>query len=427
MVLPCFIFSPSILENPPHKNAKKRISFVIDSISELQEDFVKLNGNLYLFYDDPSKIILFLKNLLDIDAVFVNMDYSPSSRDRDSHLLKTCNENGMDFLSFHDSLLQNVDEIKTNDGKPYTVFTPFFRKAKELSVKKTQALPSSNFMTKKIDQVVTLKEIRKNLLTDFKQENIVGGRANARKILANLKKFRNYELERNLPHMDATTNLSAHNRFGTCSIREVYYEIKKQLGSDHTLISQIYWRDFFTYVMYHFPYSFKNSFRKKYSKFPWSKNHNFFEKWCLGITGFPIVDSGMRELNSTGYMHNRVRMIVASFLTKDLHINWKMGERYFAQKLVDYDPCVNVGNWQWASSTGCDSQPWFRIFNPWLQQKKFDPECRYIKKWIPELSSLSAKQIHDWHKMEKTTLDYPLPMIDHGEESSHTKELFSKL
>ncbi len=425
-VLPCFIFSPSILENQPHRNSKQRLAFVIDSISDLEEDFNKVKGKLHLHFDEPSKVISLLKNRFDIDAVFVNMDYTPASKNRDRKLMHICKENNIDFQSFHDSLLQNVDEIKTSDGKPYTVFTPFFRKAKDVPVRKPQRLSNPNFITKVVGNEITINDIRKKLLPDFKQNKILGGRKNAKKILGNLKKFKNYENERNLPYLDATTKLSAHNRFGTCSIREVYHEIVKQLGADHTLITEIYWRDFFTGVMHHFPYSYKNSFRKKYSKFPWSKNQKFFEKWCTGVTGFPIIDSGMRELNSTGYMHNRVRMIVASFLTKDLHIDWKMGERYFAQKLIDYDPSVNVGNWQWAASTGCDSQPWFRIFNPWLQQKKFDPECKYIKNWIPELSNLSPMQIHNWYKMEKSTVDYPLPIVDHGEESSHTKELFSR-
>ena len=426
-VFPCFIFSPLMLGNQSHKNAKNRLAFVIDSISDLEDDFDKVKGKLHLFFDEPLKIIPLLKHRFGIDAVFVNMDYSPSSKNRDKQLMHICKENDIDFQSFHDSMLQNVDEIKTSDGKPYTIFTPFFRKAKDIPVRKPQRLSNSNFITKTVDNEISLKDIRKKLLSDFKQEKILGGRNNAKKILANLKKFKNYENERNLPYLDATTKLSAHNRFGTCSIREVYHEIVKQLGIDHTLITEIYWRDFFTSVMHYFPYSYKSSFKKKYSKFPWSENLKFFEKWCNGFTGFPIVDSGMRELNSTGYMHNRVRMIVASFLTKDLHINWKMGERYFAQKLIDYDPSVNVGNWQWAASTGCDSQPWFRIFNPWLQQKKFDPECEYIKKWIPELSNISPKQIHNWYKMEKSSINYPLPIVEHGEESSHTKELFSKL
>jgi len=222
--------------------------------------------------------------------------------------------------------------------------------------------------------------------------------------------------------------LSAHNRFGTCSIREVYHEILRSLGPAHTMISEIHWRDFFTYVMHHYPYSFSEEFNRKYQKIPWSKNKKAFAKWREGKTGFPIVDAGMRELNATGFMHNRVRMIVASFLTKDLHINWRWGEQYFASKLIDYDPSVNVGNWQWAASTGCDAQPWFRIFNPWLQQKKFDPDCIYIKRWIPELENISSKAIHRLDtKYPDIMLDYPKPMIDHKSESSHTKEVFKEI
>ncbi len=178
--------------------------------------------------------------------------------------------------------------------------------------------------------------------------------------------------------------------------------------------------------MYHNPYSFSKNFRSSYDKLSWSKNQNIFNKWCEGKTGFPIVDAGMRELNDTGFMHNRVRMIVASFLTKDLHIDWKWGERYFASRLVDYDPSVNVGNWQWAASTGCDSQPWFRIFNPWLQQKKFDPLCNYIKKWIPELVDFTPKRIHNWY-VENNSNFYPKPIVNHKEESTITLGMFKKI
>ncbi len=228
---------------------------------------------------------------------------------------------------------------------------------------------------------------------------------------------------RDIPSLK-TTGLSAHNKFGTLSIRQVY-DVFVATAPD--LARQLYWRDFYTHLAYHFPYVFKGAFNKKYDAVAWKNNKAWFERWCLGTTGFPIVDAGMRQLNATGYMHNRVRMIVASFLTKDLHIHWQWGERYFAQKLVDYDPAVNNGSWQWAASTGADAQPYFRIFNPWLQQKKFDEDARYIKTWVPELKKVSVPTIHAWYKQAEPLFGYPLPMVDHAVQSAQAKELFKSL
>jgi deoxyribodipyrimidine photo-lyase len=205
----------------------------------------------------------------------------------------------------------------------------------------------------------------------------------------------------------------------------VFYAVTEQLGSEHPLIRQLYWRDFFTHIAYYFPQVFERAFLDKFVNLHWDNNPDYFQAWCDGKTGFPIVDAGMRELNATGFMHNRVRMITASFLVKDLHIDWRWGERYFAQHLVDYDPCVNNGNWQWAASTGCDAQPYFRIFNPWLQQLKFDRDCRYIYRWLPELQAFPRKTIHQWDK-KHSACSYPTPIIDHARESRLAKARFKE-
>ncbi len=246
-------------------------------------------------------------------------------------------------------------------------------------------------------------------------------------ILDDLDRFRDYKTRRDFPFEHGTTRLSAYLKFGLCSIREIHEAVSKQLGILHPLIRQLYWRDFYIHIAFHFPHVFKRAFKPRYERIQWSYDSSLFQMWCEGKTGFPIVDAGMRQLNTTGWMHNRVRMIVASFLTKDLHIDWRWGERYFAERLVDYDPSVNNGNWQWAASTGADAQPYFRIFNPWRQQKRYDKECKYIKKWIPELSKVKANIIHKWFK--PTNLDseisYPKPIVDHKEESQFAKELFA--
>lgn len=260
------------------------------------------------------------------------------------------------------------------------------------------------------------------------ETRIKGGRIEALKILKNVKVFKNYDGGRDLPAKSATSLLSAHHKFGTCSIRETYWAVRDALGPRHTLIKELYWRDFFSHIAYHFPHVFGGAFYPEYDALPWANDKERFQRWCDGLTGFPIVDAGMRELNTTGFMHNRVRMITASFLVKDLHIDWRWGERYFAQHLVDYDPCVNNGNWQWVASTGCDHQPYFRVFNPWLQQKKFDPLCLYIKKWVPELKTVDARQLHRWYEVSGDSADrYPAPVVDHAAESIKAKEIFKVL
>jgi len=303
--------------------------------------------------------------------------------------------------------------IQTQQGKPYTVFSQFFRTAIQIPVGKPKQNNFTNFHTRLLDD---------HDLTSNQISQIKGGRKNGLLTLKNIKNFIDYEIKRNYPEYQ-TTMLSAHNRFGTISIRELYHTISDKLGTHHTLMNEIHWREFFSHVLYHFPQVNKKAFRQNCSTISWKYNKIHIDAWKIGRTGFPIVDAGMRQLNNTGFMHNRVRMIVASFLSKDLHIDWKIGERYFAEKLIDYDLAVNNGNWQWSASTGCDAQPWFRIFNPWRQQKKFDSECKYIKKWVPELEKLSADQIHRL-ETESFDIDYPRPIVDHSKESRIAKQMF---
>lgn len=425
-VIPCFIFDKNILDKKFLKNSF-RFNFFLESIKELQDDFKKKKSKLHLFLGNPNQIISRLIKNLKAKAVLVNLDYTPYSRKRDELIEKVAKKEDASFISVPDQMLHNVGLVKTNEGNPYTIFTQYFKKARNYPIQKPQKFSLKNCDSGKINGEITLDSIQNSFLQKNIKSVFRGGRKEGLKILKKIQEYADYDDKRNYPFLDATTHLSPHNRFGTVSIREVHKNILEKLGHDHGLIAQLFWRDFFTQIMYYFPHSFSNSFQKKYSKYPWSKDSSLFRKWCEGNTGFPIVDAGMRELNSTGYMHNRVRMIVASFLTKDLHIDWKLGERYFAEKLVDYDPSVNIGNWQWAASTGCDSQPWFRIFNPWLQQKRFDPDCNYIKKWIPELSELNTDDIHNWNERTHQENIYPIPIVEHSEEASHTKELFQKI
>lgn len=425
--IPCFILDPKLLKKSNPKFSKFRLPFLQECLIDLDEQLQQEKSHLNIFSGLPEKIIENLINILKIDAVFVNTDYTPFSKKRDENISKICNKYKVDFIATNDLLLHDVDEIKTLKGQPYKVFTQFFSKAKELPVRKPQKHHFSNLSGNKVKSDITIDKVENYFGKNNHELSFGGGRKSCMQLMDNLKNLTNYKDDRNFPAINGTSMLSAHNRFGTYSIREVYHKILQVLGPTHTLITEIHWRDFFTYIMHHYPYSFSKEFNKKYQKIPWSKNKTTFTKWCEGKTGFPIVDAGMRELNVTGFMHNRVRMIVASFLTKDLHVDWRYGEQYFASKLVDYDPSVNIGNWQWVASTGCDAQPWFRIFNPWLQQQKFDSDCIYIKKWIPELESLSSKVIHSLDTKYPENIDYPKPMIDHKSESIYTKKIFKEM
>lgn len=419
-VIPCFIVDPQQVNDKNVYRSNNALQFMIESLEDLKKQ-LKNRGHIYFFYGTPWQVIKKLHDKKIFSALYINSDYTPYSCSRDKKLMKVCEELSVIMHVYDDALLNEPNLLKTTTGKPYTKFTPYFKRALQEKV----SLPEKNNYTNYFTGTL-IPEYSPEALIGAYNKNIVvkGGRQNGLKLLKNIPALKNYEKTRNFPYLK-TSLLSAHNKFGTISIREEYYTIKNSLGITSSLLKQLYWRDFYTYIAAHFPFIFGHNFLEKYKEISWENNKNFFEKWCKGMTGFPIVDAGMKELNSTGWMHNRVRMIVASFLTKDLHINWQWGEKYFAQKLVDYDPAINNGNWQWAASTGCDAQPYFRVFNPWLQQKKFDPECIYIKKWLPKLKNLPAKTIHSLYKTEIKIADYPQPIVDHTQEARNVKKKFS--
>lgn len=424
-IIPCFIFDEQQVGTQNNYRSINAIQFMIESLQDLDNQIKKKNGRLYFFSGKTLQIIERLLKTEKIDAVFTNRDYTPFSIKRDETIKKLCVHQGAEFVQCGDALLNEPEEILKQDGTPYSIFTPFLKASLYHPVKKPQKLPSIHFYQKKIGAACTANEMYKKIIpTSNKKIHVHGGSSNALRILKSLKQFKNYQKERDFPALP-TTGLSAHLKFGTVSVRQVHHALSTTLGVHHPLVRQLYWRDFFTHVAYHSPFVFGHAFHKKYDTLPWNNNKKDFNQWCTGTTGFPIVDAGMRQLNTTGFMHNRVRMIVASFLTKDLHIDWRLGEKYFAQQLVDYDPSVNNGNWQWSASTGCDAQPYFRIFNPWLQQKKFDHDCVYIKRWIPELKNLPSDIIHAWPKhCTKYTIDYPCPMVDHQKESTRAKIMY---
>ncbi len=426
-VIPCFIFDPRQIGKENEYRSNNAIQFMIESLQDLKKQLKKKKGKLYLFYGEAPKVVAKLIKQENIDAVFFNKDYTPFALKRDEAIKKACLKNNIACFSFYDELLNEPNKVLTNNNDPYSIYSAYYKKATKVPVAKPIKCNATNFWKGAIKGQKLNAIFKKILKTKNKNILVHGGSQNTMKILRNLKNFKNYAKTRDFPSMP-TTHLSASNKFGTASIRQVYWAIVKALGKYHPLIPQLYWRDFFTQVAYHSPFVFGQPFRKKYEKLKWLKSKKDFQKWCQGKTGFPIVDAGMRQLNTTGFMHNRVRMIVASFLVKDLHINWLWGEKYFAKQLVDYDPAVNNGNWQWCASTGCDSQPYFRIFNPWLQQKKFDPECKYIKKWIPELKNISPKRIHNWFKDDQEPIkSYPRPLVNHKKQAEIAKKMYKNV
>lgn len=429
LVIPCFIIDPrQVGKENPYRSANS-LEFMMQSLEDLNNELQKHGSKLYLFEGNPADIIKKLIKEIKVELVVVNQDYTPFSIKRDKEIELVCEKYNVAFYGAHDALLNAPGTVMTGSKTPYSIFTAFYKAAiRQHPVSAPQKLKDPHFYKKPIHFAELLSTLYKKICPK-KNPNLATtpGRSGALSILKKIDQFADYQKIRDIPSLP-TTHLSAHLKFGTVSVREVYDSIKTKLAPNHPLLRQLYWRDFFTHVAYHSPFVFGHPFHEKYKNLWWSTSKKDFERWCTGTTGFPIVDAGMRELNTTGFMHNRVRMIVASFLTKDLHINWLWGEKYFAQQLVDYDPAVNNGNWQWCASTGCDAQPYFRIFNPWLQQKKFDPDCEYIKKWVPELKKLTSKEIHNWYKENSPSLkNYLRPILSHEIESKKAKELYRKL
>lgn len=424
-VIPCFIFTPEQITHNPYKS-DHAIRFMIESLEDLANQLQKRGGHLYLFYGQPAEILQTSIRKLGIEALFVNRDYTPYSKARDTQLEKICQSHHIPFYSFDDALLHPPEEVLKKEGKPYLIFTPYFRQA----IKKKVLAPVPNSATNYFQGSIPFAKGPSLLPQIFPRQSIQnslrGGRTEGLKLLKKIDLLANYEERHESLVEGVSSHLSPYLKFTLLSPREVYAAICSKWNSQHDLIRSLYWRDFFTHIAFFFPHVFKKAFHSKFDKLEWSTDEKAFQKWCEGQTGFPLVDAGMREMNETGFMPNRLRMITASFLIKDLHIDWRWGERYFAQTLVDYDPAVNNGNWQWVASTGCDAQPYFRIFNPWSQQKKFDPSCFYIKKWVPELRLLPPLTIHRWFDpaSHADCPSYPPPLLNHEAEAKKAIQLY---
>ncbi|WP_075352475.1 cryptochrome/photolyase family protein [Algoriphagus marinus] len=385
-VLPLFIFDKNILDKLEDK-ADARVEFIHDQIRNLSEKLKSKGSSILVRYGDPVEVYKSLSKEYELQAVYTNRDYEPYAKERDQAVDKLLGEKGIPFLTFKDQMIYEPGEIFNGSGEFYKVFTPFSRvwlsKFKE---DKIEPLPSLNW--KNLYQcdpmpIISLQEMA------FENTDIIIPSNTADEEL-----IRHYDQNRNFPAIKGTSRLGIHLRFGTISIRKLAL---KAAQLNDTYLNELIWREFYMMILAFNPQVVDQAFKPAYDQIPWRNNEAEFEAWCKGETGYPIVDAGMRELNTTGFMHNRVRMIVASFLTKHLLIDWRWGEAYFAKKLLDYELASNNGGWQWAAGTGTDAQPYFRVFNPESQTEKFDKELRYIKRWIPEFGSNK----------------YPKPIVDH--------------
>ena len=381
-VIPLFVFDEDILENLPKNDA--RVTFIYKTLQNLDEELKKHQSSLVVKKGKPLAIWKKLTEEFIIEAVYTNKDYEPYAIKRDKEVEDFLVSKGIIFNAFKDQVIFEENEVLKNDGTPYTVFTPYKNKWLQ------------NFSEKKDTQEFTIN------FTNFYQFSFefpslasIAFKESTIKVKPyNLSSLDSYDEVRDFPSQDKTSYLSPYLRFGLVSTRKM---IRFALKTNQTFLSELIWREFFMQILYHFPKVVTENFREKYNAVPWRNNEEEFKKWCEGKTGYPMVDAGMRELNETGYMHNRVRMITAGFLCKHLLIDWRWGEAYFAEKLLDYDLSANNGNWQWAAGTGCDAAPYFRVFNPAEQLKKFDKDLHYVRKWVKDFDELT----------------YPQPMVEH--------------
>jgi len=401
-VLPLFIFDKKILDNLEDVY-DRRVDFIHQAITSISEQLNKIGSSMITFHAEPLEAFKQLIDTYTIKTVYANHDYEPYARERDEQIKQFLNSNGIDFKTFKDQTIFEKDEVVKDDGKPYTVFTPYSKKWKnKLNAGHTASHSTADYFNNFLKQNTTTLPTLKSL--GFEKTEIQFN--NSAQIL-NENLIRGYKENRDYPGTNGTSRLSVYLRFGVVSIREL---ARKASQLSESWLNELIWRDFYMMILWHFPHVEKSCFKPLYNNIPWRNDEDLFKAWCEGKTGFPIVDAGMRELSATGFMHNRVRMIVSSFLIKDLLINWQWGEAHFAKKLNDFDLSANNGGWQWAAGSGCDAAPYFRVFNPTEQQKKFDPQFIYIKKWVPEFG----------------TDKYPTPVVDHAQARLRTLAVYKK-
>lgn len=385
-VLPIFIFDKVILDDLEDKS-DARVTFIHSQIENIQSKLKTIDKAMEVHYGNVMDVFSILAEDYTIEHIYCNHDYEPYALRRDADVKKWAESQQIGFSSFKDQVIFEKNEVVKNDGSPYTVFTPFSKKWKALlqddSFHPWTSESKLDCLTDGVCILPTLSDM------EFSRSSVaVDSYSMTEELLFD------YKVNRDFPFKTGTSKLSTHLRFGSISIRQACREIENKSES---FLNELIWREFYMQILYHFPQVINHNFRRKYDAVNWLNNEEEFQRWCDGKTGYPLVDAGMRQLNETGWMHNRVRMVVASFLCKHLLIDWRLGEAYFAKKLLDFELSSNNGGWQWAAGTGTDAAPYFRIFNPYTQRKRFDPDWQYCKKWIPELN----------------TADYPEPIVKH--------------
>jgi deoxyribodipyrimidine photo-lyase len=386
-VIPIFIFDTNILSKLPIDDP--RIQIIYDALESINELLNKYKSNIGCFKGNPLNIIKDLVEKITIEKVIFNHDYEPYAIKRDKEIITYLKQNNIEINTYKDQVVFEKNEVVKSDGTPYKVYTPFSK----LWIKNYESIVHEDFSSEKL--LMNFASNHSLQFLNFTELGFAKSKIELPSYKFNSTIIKEYESTRNFPSLDNTSKLGVYLRFGLLSIRKLVH--KANMESDNTFLKELIWREFFMQILWHFPNTVESSFKPKYDRIEWLNNEDDFKKWCSGNTGYPIVDAGMRELNNTGFMHNRVRMIVGSFLCKHLLIDWRLGEAYFASKLLDYEQSSNIGNWQWVAGCGVDAVPYFRIFNPYEQVKKFDKKLLYIKKWVPELEEMN----------------YPEPIIDH--------------
>jgi deoxyribodipyrimidine photo-lyase len=391
-ILPIFIFDTEILSELPEDDA--RVTFIHETLQGMRSELQEAGSSLAIYKGKPKDVFKEILSEFEVQNVITNRDYEPYAKSRDKEISKFLSEKDIGFYTFKDQVIFEKDDVVKEDGDPYVVYTPYMKKWK------------TNFDEKKHLKIYYYSQTPDNLYKNTRLSNLSLSDIGFKKSKITIPEYdvtpttiQEYEDTRNFPAKNGTSRLGPHLRFGTVSIRRI---VKKAIAEKNEVFWQeLIWREFFMQILWHFPETVSNAFRKKYDRIQWRNNQEEFNKWKEGKTGYPLVDAGMRELNETGYMHNRVRMLVASFLCKHLLIDWRWGEAYFAEKLLDYEQASNIGNWQWAAGSGVDAAPYFRIFNPTTQIEKFDKNRKYIKKWVSEFDTDSYPDKMVDHKMAR--------------------------
>ncbi len=386
-VIPVFIFDKNILAEL-HQKTDARVQFIQENISNIQRELRKTGSDIITLFDTPANAWQTLLQQYPAHAIYTNHDYEPYAIKRDLEIAELAKKSGVSFHTFKDQVIMEKFDVVKDDGLPYTVYTPYSKKWKSVF---TPGMLNPFDCEKNKNAFFLFKSSDVQNLDDLGFEK---SKIHFPSVKLNAEIVKHYENTRDIPGIEGTTRMSLHLRFGTVSVRELF---KSGMALSEKWTNELIWREFYMQILFHFPYVVYGAFKPQYDLIQWRNHEAEFKAWCEGKTGYPIVDAGMRELNQTGYMHNRVRMIVSSFLTKHLLIDWRWGEAYFAEKLLDFELSSNNGGWQWAAGSGVDAAPYFRIFNPYLQTKKFDPDLKYIRKWVPEIDSLT----------------YTPPIVDH--------------